>query len=78
MMQDGANQKMRLAKKKVSVNETEISVAVIPVKEIKDEAESKSRKFNRELLVDFQAGIKYHKSYYTNKKSLMKRRAKIS
>ena len=52
-------------KKDVSVHETEISEAVIPVQERREETMTKSRK-QREL-EDFQTSLKYHKIYHTKK-----------
>ena len=52
------------------MHETEISVAVTPVQERKEEAVIKSRKCKREL-EDYQAGVKYIKIYHTKKQSLI-------
>ena len=51
MMQKGKNKKKRLLKKRVSVYETESSIAVISVKYMKEEAQSKSRKHKKEIKV---------------------------
>ena len=52
--------------KDVLVHETEISVVSILIEERKEGIISKSRKHKREL-EDLQAGVKYHKIYYTKK-----------
>ena len=54
--------------KYISVHKTEISVAFIPVEEIKEEVASKSSKQKKEK-EDLQASVKHHKIYHTKEKS---------
>ena len=56
-------------KKDVLVQDTEISVAFIPVQDQKEEVLSMPRKRKREL-EDLQAGVKYHEIYHTKKQRL--------
>ena len=70
------SKKMVAEEEDLSIHEIEISVAVIPGQEIKEEAESKSRKHKNEL-EDLQAGVKYHNIITHKKQNLVMKESQV-